>query len=255
MGAWGLRNPYGVMWSPDGTLYATENGFDIRGGRPVANDEEDVYIIKQGAWYGWPDYAMGLPITSPRFKPEGKPQPQFLMTDHPSVEQPWLNFPKHAAIAKVEFSNTEPFGEGRMFVAFFGHMVPMTGKAPEKHGGHRVVRIDPATRQVETFFGKKHGQGGHGSQEGGHGANGQAGGKKVDGHSGSGGQGESFSAGPRRPLDVRLSPDGQALYIADFGAMAVEDEALPVPKTGVIWRVTPEDAQHAGPPAGLKPPE
>lgn len=59
--AWGLRNPYGVMWSPEGTLYATENGFDICGSRPIANDEEDIYVITPGAWYGWPDYAMGLP--------------------------------------------------------------------------------------------------------------------------------------------------------------------------------------------------
>jgi glucose/arabinose dehydrogenase len=31
--AWGLRNLFGVMWSSDGTLYATENGFGVRGTR------------------------------------------------------------------------------------------------------------------------------------------------------------------------------------------------------------------------------
>lgn len=65
--AWGLRSPFGVMWGPDGTLYATENGFDVRGSRPIANDEEDICIIRQGAWYGWPDYAMGVAVTDPRF--------------------------------------------------------------------------------------------------------------------------------------------------------------------------------------------
>lgn len=243
--AWGLRNPFGALWSPDGTLYATENGFDVRGSRPIANDKDDIYVIRAGAWYGWPDYAMGLPVTQEQFHAENKPRPQFLMAEHPPVEQPWLTFPKHSAIAKLEFGVSEPFGEGRMFVAFFGHMSPMTGEAPEQHGGHRVVRIDPATRTVETFFGQK-GHGGHG-----HGSENDHGGSDGD-HGG--GRGESLSAGPRRPLDVRFAPDGRALYIADFGAMAVEDEAMPVPQTGVIWRVVPENAEHVGPPAGLATP-
>lgn len=34
-------------------------------------------------WYGWPDYTGGLPITNPRFKPKGKPQPSFLLAQHP----------------------------------------------------------------------------------------------------------------------------------------------------------------------------
>jgi|GEM_PF-265926 len=249
--AWGLRNPFGVMWSPEGTLYATENGYDVRGSRPIANDQDDIYIIREGAWYGWPDYAMGLPVTSPRFKPKDKSQPQFLMAEHPPVEQPWMNFPKHSAIAKVEFSESEPFGRGQMFVAFFGHMAPMTGEAPDDHGGHRVVRIDPATQKVETFFSQKHGHG-QGSQGEGHGG---ASGGSEQGNSGSGSLGESFTAGPRRPLDVRFSPDGQALYIADFGAMAIQAGAVPVPGTGVIWRVIPEDAQPSGPPTKLSPPQ
>lgn len=34
-------------------------------------------------WYGWPDYTGGLPVTNPRIKPEGKPQPSFLLAQHP----------------------------------------------------------------------------------------------------------------------------------------------------------------------------
>src|SRR5690606_12521834 len=29
--AWGLRNPFGLQWGPDGNLYAADNGFDNRG--------------------------------------------------------------------------------------------------------------------------------------------------------------------------------------------------------------------------------
>lgn len=273
--AWGLRNPYGVMWSPDGKLYATENGFDVRGSRPIANDKEDIYIIKEDAWYGWPDYAMGLPITSSRFKPKDKPQPQFLMAEHPPVEQPWMNFPTHSAIAKVAFSRSDAFGQGRMFVAFFGHMVPMTGRAPDEHGGHRVVRIDPATKEMETFFGKTHGHGGRGGSsqsgsedghagdghgDGGHGNGGveEGGGEQSEksaGHGGGDDQPKSFTPGPRRLLDVLFSPDGEALYIADFGALKISAGAVPVPETGVIWRVVPVDAEPPGPPTKLSPPK
>lgn len=254
--AWGLRNPFGVMWSPDGTLYATENGFDVRGSRPIANDQEDIYIIRERAWYGWPDYAMGVPVTDPRFRPKDKPQPQFVMADHPSVEQPWLNFPKHSAIAKLEFSGSESFGAGHMFVAFFGHMAPMTGEAPEEHGGHRVVRINPETRAVETFFSQKHahdGQGVAGGHGGGHGEDGAASQRRdeQERHASGGHRGESMTAGPRRLLDVRFAPDGDALYIADFGSMVVEDKPRPVPGTGVIWRVVPEGSRSPGPPTGL----
>src|SRR5205823_224833 len=48
------------------------------------------------------------------------------------------------------------------------------------------------------------------------------------------------TAGPRRPVAVRFSPRGDALYVADFGAMTVVPSALgpmprPFPGTGVIW--------------------
>lgn len=178
-------------------------------------------------------------MTDPRFKPENEPQPQFVMAEHPPVEQPWLNFPKHSALTKVDFAKSDTFGKGQMFVAFFGHMTPMTGKAPEEHGGHRVLRINPATREFAAFFTKKeHGSGHSENATGGHG----------------GGKGESMTAGPRRPMDVRFSPGGDALYIADFGTMVVEDRPRPVPGTGVIWRVVSEAAKPAGPPVGLSVP-
>ncbi|MCC6908279.1 MAG: DUF305 domain-containing protein [Phycisphaerales bacterium] len=62
---------------------------------------------------------------------------------------------------------------------------------------------------------------------------------------------EGDPAGPRRLLDVRFAPDGNALYVADFGSMAVGDKPRPVPGTGVIWRIVPENSPPAVPPAGL----
>lgn len=43
--SYGHRNPQGLAWSPDGTLYESEHG-------PSAHDE--INIIQQGENYGWP---------------------------------------------------------------------------------------------------------------------------------------------------------------------------------------------------------
>jgi hypothetical protein len=91
-----------------------------------------------------------------------------------------------------------------------------------------------------SFFTKKEQDGGHEqpSQDNGHGGAGEG---------RSSARYRTFTAGPRRPLDVRFSPQANAMYIADFGAMDVQAGAVPVPKTGVIRRVVPEGAQYSGP--------
>lgn len=218
--AWGLRNPFGVLWVGD-TLYAAENGFDDRGSRPIAHDADDLYVIEQGAWYGWPDYAAGIPVTDERFVPEDGPAPEFLMQEHPPVESPLMSFPPHSAVTKLAVSPGEPFGErGDLFLAAWGPMVPMTGRVGEQPPmGPSVGRIDLQQQQVQTFVGS-------------------------DGR-----------AGLRRPMDVVFSPDGQAMYVVDMGAFEVLETPVPTPTpfpaTGVIWRIVPEGAEVDGPPAGI----
>ena len=227
--AWGLRNPYGLSFSPDGTLYATENGFDARGSRPIANDKEDLYKIEEGGWYGWPDFGSGVPVTDARFKPEGKPQPEFLMAEHPEVKQPIATYAGHSAIAKMTISDGGGFAEkGKMFIAFFGHMAPMTGKV-DKHGGHRVIMVDPVSFESTDFLTQKdHGHSGEGK---GHSSEG----KSDDGN--------AASAGPRRLLDVQFSPDGKELYAVDYGVMFVDEKGITAkPETGVVWRVSKSQA-------------
>ncbi|QEC53915.1 hypothetical protein EDD80_10894 [Anseongella ginsenosidimutans] len=46
--AWGLRNPFGLAFSPGGQLYATENGYDGRGSRPVWGAGDVLWEIKEG---------------------------------------------------------------------------------------------------------------------------------------------------------------------------------------------------------------
>lgn len=216
----GLRNPYGLIFGENGRLFATENGMDERGSRPVANDLEDLYVIKEGAWYGWPDFGSGVPITDSRFKPDNAAQPEFLLREHPAVQKPLATFPKHSSITKLDVSRSSAFGEpGDLFIAFFGHMTPMTGTAPEEHGGHRVVRVNPASGDIKDFVIMHHG--------GGHDSNGR---KNIANQDGGG-----------RFMDVRFSRDGREMYIVDFGVMNVTAEGpKPARETGVVWRIEPK---------------
>ncbi len=269
--AWGLRNPYGLIWS-DTTLYCSENGCDARGVRPIANDPEDVYIITRGAWYGWPDFGSGIPFTDPRFRVSNGPTIEFLMADHPPVAQPFMTFPKHAAVAKLDVScggHHGAFGEpGDVVMALFGHMAPITGELSH-HGGHRVVLIHPATRQVTTLLSSAddtHSE--HGGASGGPPppeADGNALSIPVEpesapdrkmAHGGSGHEQHAHEAaheaenrGPRRPIDVRFTPAGDALYVVDFGVLTIDPMLQPmsIPRSGVVWRLQPADAARVGP--------
>lgn len=232
--AWGLRNPYGLAWGPDGRLYAADNGYDERGSRPIANAEDNIWVIREDAWYGWPDYSSGIPVTDPRFRSERGPAPEFLMAEHPPVEEPFLTRPQHAGVTKLDFSRSAAFGfQGQMFLGEFGAGIPITG-AEETQAGHQVVRIDPATGRAETFFTARPA------------ALGPPGAEYI------------ATAGPTHPVGVRFSPDGAALYVADIGALApFLAGAGPFPRafpgTGAIWRITRDGAPVAGPPADLSP--
>jgi glucose/arabinose dehydrogenase len=227
--AWGLRNPYGVKWSPDGQLYVTDNAYDERGSRPVANAKDNIFQIKQGGWYGWPDYSSGIPVTDPQFRSERGPKLKFLMKDHPPVEQPWLVRPENAAATKFDFSTSTAFGyRGHMFLAEFGSGTPLTGDP--NMNGYTVVRIDAATKEVQPFLSNK-----------------------VKGP-----DGKEFvtTAGPRHPVEARFSPDGNTLYVVDIGVIGFALAGagpfpVPTPGTGVIWRITKEGTTASGPPANL----
>jgi glucose/arabinose dehydrogenase len=220
--AWGLRNPFGVRWGPDGRLYASDNGYDERGPRPIANAPDVIWQIKQDGWYGWPDYAAGIPVTDPRFRSTRGPKPTFLMAKHPPVEQPFITRPKHAGVTKFDFSRSNGFGyRGQMFLGEVGAGAPINapGVLP---AGHQVVRIDLATGEMAPFFGaKKSALGPPGPFE------------------------YVLTPGPKRPVDVRFSPNGEALYVVDVGAItALPAGAGPMaqafPKTGAVWRIVRE---------------
>lgn len=136
--AWGLRNAYGLGFLGDGRLLAIDQGADDRGSRPIGGCPDTLYEVVRGAWYGWPDYVAGEPVTSSMYQPERGPSPTFLLRRHdnlPAIPTPLYSFAPHAAATK--FASDGP----RLHVALFGDERPMT--APEgPRVGRAVVTLD-----------------------------------------------------------------------------------------------------------------
>jgi len=212
--AWGLRNPYGLEIGPDGALYVTMHGFDARGSRNVENAWDCFYKITDGAWYGWPDFACGVPVTDAQFKTKDKPQPQFLLAQHPTAAPlaPIAKFNPHAATNGFAFAPAGSSAWGKptdAFIALFGDLTPATGTVTEPQGV-KIVRLDTTTGAVSDFITNKEP-----------------------------GQASRHSAGGlEHPSDVTFGPDG-AMYITDWGLARVSAEGLKLEaNSGVIWKVT-----------------
>src|SRR5205085_7612276 len=98
----------------------------------------------------------------------------------------------------------------------------ITGKT-NRRAGYQVVRIDPMTGETTPFF------------------------RTRSSMLGSAGLEYVSTSGPKRPVDVRFSREGDALYVADLGAVMVYASATPAPRpfagTGVIWRISRETVQ------------
>ncbi|HEX7022357.1 MAG TPA: hypothetical protein VF171_05830 [Trueperaceae bacterium] len=205
--AWGLRNAYGLGFLPDGRLLATDQGADDRGSRPVGNASDLLFEVRQGSWYGWPDFIGGEPITHPRYRPERGPAPTFVLANHddlPPPEGPLLRFPPHVAAVKFDVAPAAtPHWAGQLFVALFGDEAPMT--APQgPRVGRSVARIDPSDWSLHPVV----------------------------------------STPLSRPIDVRFHPSGEALYILDFGAFEMDAEKGVVAQAGSgrLWRLGLDNA-------------
>ena len=212
--AWGLRSISYLKFNKEKRLYASNDGFDIRGSRPIAQAPDEFQLITPGAWYGWPDYSAGEPVTLPKFKPEGGKQPEFLLVDHPGIPpKPFSVFPNNSTIIGFDFNYNKDFGPyGDIYISEFGYVVPFTyeiSEPPFTGAGHRVSKIDSKTGVVSTFAINKTGFPGY--------------------YTGGGGLG--------RPSDIAFGPDG-AMYILDMGLNLKDDPNTFIPNTGVIWKVT-----------------
>jgi glucose/arabinose dehydrogenase len=212
--AWGFRNPFGLAFAPDGRLYATDNGYDERGSRPVWGAADHLFEVRPGVWYGWPDWSGDRPLTEEEFQPPGADRIEFLLAEHPNKPPaPVAIFGVHSSANGLDFSRSAAFGhEGDAFVALFGDETPATGKllAPV---GFKVVRVDVESGLVHDFA--------------------------VNRGATSGPASWLRTGGLERPVAVRFDPSGTALYVVDFGAVPHDDDgARPQRATGVVWRIT-----------------
>lgn len=227
--AWGMRNPFDLRWGPDGQLYVTDNGFDTRGSRPIDGDDL-FYRVLPGAWYGWPDYWNGQPVTE--LKSAGREKPELLLAEKPAprAEKAFAAFEHHAAAAGFDFAPARFGFAGEAFVAQWGNAFPATYQEPDLHG-FDVVRLNLKTGQSEVFARNKR--------------PGPA--SLYDG-----------SGGFERPVMVRFGPDG-AMYVLDWGFLDVTRKGpYHVPHGGVLWRISREGTAtlphtYAPPPAPVVP--
>jgi glucose/arabinose dehydrogenase len=215
--AWGFRNPVALAFDNGGNLYVGMQGADIRSTRPVLDDPDAVYRVREGAWYGWPDYSAALlPLTDPRYRPPGTPPLQFVM-DHqasglPAPDRSLLiaATKPHAAVSGMAFHS------GRLLLAEMGDFKPLTDSVkPEERAGFQVEQLDPRTGMLTIYARNR-------------------------------GPGPSLPASMldhrnalERPVDVRVGPDG-LIYILDFGVFDTRGQKPGVmPKTGKVFRIEP----------------
>ncbi len=217
--AWGFRNPFGLAFSPKGELFVTENGYDVRGSRPVWGTGDHLWRVREGAWYGWPDFSGGAPLDRPVFEPPGESAPGMVLQSHPGTPpKPVATLGVHASANGIDFSRSARFGHvGEAFIAEFGDQAPVVGKTLSPVG-FRVVRVDVDSGRITDFMtneGPKHGPA-----------------SKIG------------TAGLERPVALRFDPSGEVLYVVDFGVMLMDEKgARPIRGTGVLWKVSREEAR------------
>lgn len=214
--AWGFRNPFGLAFAPDGTLFVSDNGYDIRGSRPVFGAADLLWKVQEGGWHGWPDFADGREVFHERYDPPGLigGTPPRLLLEHPGTPpKPIAFFGVHSSSNGIDVSRSPAFGHvGEVFVAQFGDMTPDTGKVTAPVG-FQVVRVNPVNGVIEPFA-------------------------VNEGWNDAPASARKGAGGLERPVSVRFDPPGTTLYIVDFGRMPVtKDGPEPQMGTGVIWRV------------------
>ncbi len=235
--AHGVRLPRGLGYSDFGRLYATNNGMELRGTRPIQDDPDSLIRIVQNTWYGWPDFTTDLrPVselplndaTRRMIVKSGYPDLSALI-DHGASNLLAPNrdalvngvFPALSGAAKFDFVSDESvFREfrGNALVALSGDRAPFATNGQQLKGidiGYKVVSVDVDTKQVRDFI------------------------HNTKGKPASAIAKNEVGDAMERPVDVKFAPDG-TLYILDFGRMRMRGgrEEI-IAKTGRLYRLAP----------------
>lgn len=274
----GIRQPLALAfhWA-NADLFIAENGYDVRGLRPVQDEFDATLRINPnapGRWYGFPDFSAARePLTLDKFEvPDRLQAPVVLVREDGSRQTlgKFLDFvidhaasglsaPDRSLVAGLHQKHSSPSGidvaprdwgelAGDLFVAEWGDLTPPTNPLlTDFRAGIRIVRIDPNAPQTRAQPFVQNRQQATASEMG--------------------AQGEALE----RPFDVKFGPDmdrpgqrrghsEQAMYISDYGVVKIDFSSAPpyryVPNTGAIWRVTRRGAfgkGNAPPPAAQAP--
>ena len=211
--AWGFRNPFGLAVY-QGKLFVTDNGFDERGSRPVWGTGDILWEVQENQWYGWPDYSGLHALDNDLYKVPGKGSTELLLKEKPNdPPRPTAVLGVHSSSNGIDFSRSDEFGyKGMAFIAQLGDMAPNVGKvlAPV---GFKVVMVNINTGVIRDFAVNRGKQNGSASFLG--------------------------RGGLERPVDVKFSRDGRALYVVDFGVIKISGgKTISHKGTGVIWKIT-----------------
>jgi len=198
---------------------------DNRSERHIVGDFDDLYLIEEGRWYGWPDFASGIRLDDPRWGDGGQGR-EPVLAEFPEAAPPMpvVSFQPHAAANGIAISPGGSFGfEGQAFVALFGDLAPITTPRLATPAGFKVARVDLDQRSIVDFAVNR--------------IQGPASKLPHDGF--------------ERPSHCAFGPDG-ALYITDFGEIDIAPERAGIrvqAGSGSLWRIRRDLSE----PAGLEP--
>lgn len=196
--------------------------------------------MKEGEWYGWPDFYSGIPITDERFEYKDEVR-KFALTPETHKKllkgkerplQPIAKLPVHSAaqgmvfgrqefgvpandILVAEFGTIIPFFKGNRFHPKLPKGVPTEDEAPDgvKYNwpGFKVQQVNLQTGQAVDY---------------------------VYNRTNLPASATENAGGLERPIQLEWGPDG-SLYIVDFGIIEFHDGGMNAhPFTRVIWKVS-----------------
>lgn len=238
--AQGIRYPAGIGYRQT-RPYATNQGMELRGTRPIKDDPDSFLRVINRGQYGWPDRTTDLNKVS-----DSKYQPPLSMIQRTGYSEisalidamasnltlvdkedaVYGVLPSQSGASKFAFApENGAFKQysGSAIVACFGDRAPFSTSGQKLNApvGYKVVRISVDERQISDFIVNTQ----------------RLPASKI---------GRGVIA-LERPIDVKFGPDG-SMYILDFGVMRMKDGKMDVKTgTGRIFKVAPPPAPTTAP--------
>ncbi len=207
--AWGFFNPYGITFAPlnsplAGALLVDNNGTNGIGVRPIYAPDTLNLVLSPSAntaatapWFGWPDYFAGHPVTDTAYF---SPTQGLVLQTHPPLSMMSGVLGYSVVPTGMAVSTNPSFGfVNDLFIAYWqGGRGPGTGPGPSVQRLHPMLTETGTISWTQTTFAFT---------------------PMAD-----------MSRGLNHPIDVKFSPEGNAMYILDFGG---EGPGVP----GTVFRV------------------